>query len=191
MLQNEVIVDKAELILEVQGMLTQKARFGTATCLDLGDHFEVIYHFEFEDSVEFAKNIRVSVSKEDTLPSISNIYLCAALIENEIQDHFNIRISGLALDFKTRFLRAKESPEFALLKPTPYVLEPAIRISVPCSRACPAGVDVPRYVRLIGDGKFDEALAVLKQDNPFPGVCGRVCLAPCEEACRQGKQWQL
>ena len=55
-----------------------------------------------------------------------------------------------------------------------------------CHYACPAGNDVPQYVQLIGKGKFAEALAVIKQDNPFPGICGRVCFAPCEDACRQG-----
>jgi hypothetical protein len=190
MLENEVIVTKSELVSKAQDMLVQKARFGTATCLDLGDRFEVIYHFESEDSAGFVKHIRVNIGKEETLPSISNIYLCATLIENEMQDQFNIKISGLAIDFQKRFIRAKESPEFPLLKPTPYVLKPPVRLPVRCSQACPAGIDIPRYVRLVEIGKFDEALAVMKQANPFPGVCGRVCLAPCEEACRQERQGQ-
>jgi hypothetical protein len=190
MLQNEVIMSKDELVSEAQGMLAQKARFATATCLDLGDRFEVIYHFEFEDSAEFVKHIKVNIGKEETLPSISNTYLCAALIENEMQDNFNIKISGLAIDFNKRFIRGKESPEFSLLKPIPYVLKPPVRLLARCSQACPAGIDVPKYVRLVGSGRFDEALAVMKQASPFPGVCGRVCLAPCEEACRQEKQGQ-
>lgn len=53
----------------------------------------------------------------------------------------------------------------------------------PCVRACPAGVDVPRYVRLIADGRFSEALAVIREKIPFPSVCGRACFAPCESAC--------
>jgi hypothetical protein len=190
MLQNEVIVNKTELLSEAQAMRAQKARFATATCLDLGDHFEVIYHFEFEDSAGFVKHIKVNMGKEETLPSMSGIYLCAALVENEMQDQFNIKISGLAIDFQKRFIRGKESPDISLLKPIPYVLKPPVRLPVRCSQACPAGIDVPRYVRLVGVGKFDEALAVMKQDSPFPGVCGRVCLAPCEEACRQERQGQ-
>ena len=115
-LEKEVVVDKAELIPEVQNLLAQKARYCSSTCLDLGDKFEIIHHFQFEDSVEFSRHIKVSIAKEDTLPSISNIYLAATLCENEIQDHFNIKISVLAIDFKKRFLRAKESPEFMLTK---------------------------------------------------------------------------
>src|SRR4030043_1956274 len=99
MLQNEVIVSKAELVSKAQGMRAPKARFATATCLDLVDHFEVIYHFEFEDSAGFAKHLKPELGNEETLPSISGIYLCAALIENEVQDQFNIEVSGLAIDF--------------------------------------------------------------------------------------------
>jgi formate dehydrogenase beta subunit len=54
----------------------------------------------------------------------------------------------------------------------------------PCKRACLAGVDIPRYIRLISRGKYDEALAVIRERNPFPSVCGRVCPAPCEKACQ-------
>ena len=53
----------------------------------------------------------------------------------------------------------------------------------PCRQACPAGIDVPRYTRLIADGKFSEALAVICEKIPFPSVCGRACFAPCESAC--------
>ena len=52
----------------------------------------------------------------------------------------------------------------------------------PCKRACLAGVDIPRYIRLTNLGKYDEALAVICERNPLPTVCGRVCPAPCEEA---------
>jgi NADH:ubiquinone oxidoreductase subunit C len=116
-MENEISVDKGQLISAVQKMLAEKARFCTASCLDLGDEFEVIYHFEPGESVEPLKHIRVRIAKGDILPSISGIYPCAALAENETQDQFDIKISGLALDFKRRFLRAKGSPRFSLLKP--------------------------------------------------------------------------
>jgi len=60
-------------------------------------------------------------------------------------------------------------------------------VVVPCHYACPAGIDVPVYVYLIGEGKFAEALAVIREKVPFPGVLGRVCIHPCEEACRRGQ----
>ncbi|MCG8400640.1 MAG: pyridine nucleotide-disulfide oxidoreductase, partial [Firmicutes bacterium] len=52
-----------------------------------------------------------------------------------------------------------------------------------CTSACPAGVDVPRYVTHIREGDFGRALAVIREKIPFPGVCGYVCVHPCESRC--------
>ncbi len=57
---------------------------------------------------------------------------------------------------------------------------------VPCREACPAHIDVPAYLRLIAEGKADEANAVIREKVPFPGILGRVCIHPCEEVCRRG-----
>ena len=57
----------------------------------------------------------------------------------------------------------------------------------PCQRACPVGVDVPSYNALTALGRFDEALEVIRRDNPFPGVCGRLCSRPCEADCTLGE----
>ncbi len=59
-------------------------------------------------------------------------------------------------------------------------------VAVPCQHACPAGINVPLYVNLAGQGKFQESLAIVREKVPFPGVLGRVCIHPCEEACRRG-----
>lgn len=56
---------------------------------------------------------------------------------------------------------------------------------VPCRWACPAGVDVPGYVALIRDGRSDDAVRVIRQDNPFPSACALVCEHPCETYCRR------
>ncbi len=58
-------------------------------------------------------------------------------------------------------------------------------VAVPCKYACPAGINVPLYVYLIGEGKYQEALAIIREKVPFPGALGRVCIHPCEEACRR------
>ena len=63
------------------------------------------------------------------------------------------------------------------------VIEPAF----PCHVACPAGIDIPRYIRLIARGKPSAALAVIREKVPFPAVLGRVCAAPCQEECRRGQ----
>jgi len=57
----------------------------------------------------------------------------------------------------------------------------------PCQNACPAGVNVPGYMALIATGQFHKAYELIRQDNPFPAVCGRVCTHPCEQHCRRGQ----
>ncbi|RLB38915.1 MAG: hypothetical protein DRH20_04785 [Deltaproteobacteria bacterium] len=52
-----------------------------------------------------------------------------------------------------------------------------------CTQACPAGVDVPRYIRAVKDGRYDDALAVVREKLPLPTVCADACFAPCEEVC--------
>ncbi len=52
-----------------------------------------------------------------------------------------------------------------------------------CVTACPAGVDVPRYIRAVRQGKFDDAVAIVREKIPFPTVCADACFAPCEDAC--------
>ena len=60
-------------------------------------------------------------------------------------------------------------------------------MKAPCEHACPAGVDVPLYVSLISEGRLDDAYAVIRDTNPFPSVCGRVCTAYCEASCRRSQ----
>ena len=83
----------------------------------------------------------------------------------------------------------------------------------PCRARCPLHVNVQGYIQLIKKGKFEEALALVRETNPFPGITGRICTHPCEEACtranvdeplaidllkrfvydyaeKQGKKWQ-
>ncbi|MEN6663893.1 MAG: NADH-ubiquinone oxidoreductase-F iron-sulfur binding region domain-containing protein [Phycisphaerae bacterium] len=59
-------------------------------------------------------------------------------------------------------------------------------VGTPCQNACPAGTEVWRYVAHIGRGEFEDAYKVIRQTNPFPSACARVCHHPCEQACRAG-----
>ena len=56
----------------------------------------------------------------------------------------------------------------------------------PCKSSCPAHIAVQGYLKLASLGKYDEALALIKKDNPLPAVCGRICNRRCEEACTRG-----
>ncbi|MCF0114769.1 MAG: FAD-dependent oxidoreductase, partial [Erysipelotrichaceae bacterium] len=58
--------------------------------------------------------------------------------------------------------------------------------TAPCKTACPAHIAVQGYLKLASQGKFQEALALIKKDNPLPAICGRICNKRCEEACTRG-----
>ena len=59
--------------------------------------------------------------------------------------------------------------------------------SAPCRNACPANVHVPGYLTLLSLGRIGDAYQLIRQENPFPSVCGRVCTHPCESHCRRGQ----
>lgn len=54
----------------------------------------------------------------------------------------------------------------------------------PCKQACPGGIDIPRYIRAIRDGNYDDALAIIREKIPLPSICGYVCFHPCETECK-------
>jgi NADH-quinone oxidoreductase subunit F len=56
-----------------------------------------------------------------------------------------------------------------------------------CQHACPAGIDVPNYVAAIADGDYAKSVEIIRERNPFPAVCGRICIHPCEYKCRRGE----
>ena len=58
--------------------------------------------------------------------------------------------------------------------------------TAPCQTACPAHIAVQGYLKLAAQGKYKEALQLIKRDNPFPAVCGRICNRRCEDACTRG-----
>ena len=59
------------------------------------------------------------------------------------------------------------------------------RQAIPCTATCPAHVDVPGYIALIKAGRYEDAVRLIRKDNPFPSVCGYVCEHPCENKCRR------
>ena len=56
----------------------------------------------------------------------------------------------------------------------------------PCKTACPAHIAVQGYLKMAAQGRYKDALALIKKDNPFPAICGRVCNHKCEDACMRG-----
>ena len=58
---------------------------------------------------------------------------------------------------------------------------------ISCQVACPVHTDARGYVRAIAAGRFEEAYLIARGPNPFASICGRICGAPCEAACRRGR----
>ncbi|MEE9285119.1 MAG: FAD-dependent oxidoreductase [Dehalococcoidia bacterium] len=68
----------------------------------------------------------------------------------------------------------------------PVAFDASKRLPAPCVVACPAQIDIPRYIGYVEQGKFDEAHAVVRESIPLPVVCGLICYRPCEPWCRRG-----
>ncbi len=61
----------------------------------------------------------------------------------------------------------------------------AISQKIPCVELCPAHVDIPGYIALTAEGKYEDAINLIRRDNPFPTACAMICEHPCEERCRR------
>ncbi|NOZ03108.1 MAG: FAD-dependent oxidoreductase [FCB group bacterium] len=83
------------------------------------------------------------------------------------------------------FTDRKVSLKFGRDRENTYLIGP-IQPS-PCTWACPAGVNVKAYVSLIAAGRFQAALDVVRERNPLPGICGRICTHPCESYCNRNQ----
>ena len=98
---------------------------------------------------------------------------CAAVCPIEIPDRFNDGLNMRKAAFKL----------YPQAVPNAYALEK--KGIAPCRDACPAGQRAQGYIALIREGRYEEALRVIKEDNPFPGICGRICNHRCELACNR------
>ena len=74
---------------------------------------------------------------------------------------------------------------YAQASPNAFVIDK--KETAPCQIACPSNIHVQGYVALVAQGKYKEAYDLIRRNNPFPSVCGRVCFHPCEGDCRRGE----
>jgi len=112
-MDSTTLADKQELLTVTEKLAGEGARLAAATCLDAGERFEIIYHFQKDHHM---LNIRLLIGKDEEVPSISGIMLPAALVENEMSEFFGLKIEGKAIDFQGRMLLAEESPQAPMLK---------------------------------------------------------------------------
>ncbi len=100
----------------------------------------------------------------------------------------DVCIKGCPAEFIPEYRHEKKSLRGTLYRKSLLERPSSGKVSLPpCQEACPIHQDVPGYVAQITEGKFKEALEVIRQVNPLPAVCGFICHHPCEEAClREG-----
>ena len=106
MIENVTEISKAQLLSEAQKMSSQGFRLVTSTCVDLGeDNLDVLYHFDKGTQLQ---NLRIKAKRGEEIPSISSVYLCAVLIENEMKELFGLNVTGIAIDYGGHFLLTPE-----------------------------------------------------------------------------------
>ncbi|MDY7039582.1 MAG: FAD-dependent oxidoreductase, partial [Chloroflexota bacterium] len=151
----------------------------TPKMVDVGSdpNITLLSYSEVEAVEGFVGNFNVTVRRkaryvdENVCTSCTD---CAQVCPVRVPSEFDL---GLAE--RTAIYRS-----FAQAVPNSFVIDK--RGIAPCKNACPAGIHVQGYVALIAEGRFREAYDLIREQMPFPGVCGRVCHHPCETACRRG-----
>jgi ech hydrogenase subunit D len=112
-IKNERPVTPEELVGEAKKLFDTGHRFVTATCLDMGENFEILYHFD-KDLAD--QHFRLTFTKETEIPSITGVYLAAFLIENEMKELFGAKIAGIAVDYGGTLLTPADTLQTPMLK---------------------------------------------------------------------------
>lgn len=107
MIENLTDISKDQLLVETQRMSGLQYRFVTSTCVDCGDdNLEVTYHFDKDLEL---RNFRMQLKRGEEVPSISKIYLCAVLVENEMCELFGLKVTNMAIDYGGHMLLAPDA----------------------------------------------------------------------------------
>jgi len=147
--------------------------------VEVGRHLniEVITNAELESLSGKAGDFTARIKKKARYIDLDKCTGCSACVEKcpvQSEDEFNLGLAKRTAIYR-RYPQAVPSA-FAIDK---------TGVS-PCRLGCPAGVNAHAYVTLIARKRFAEALEIVREKNPFPAVCGRVCTHPCETECRRG-----
>jgi formate dehydrogenase major subunit len=117
------------------------------------------------------------------LPPYGSCYLCVVEVEGQeklVPSCSSPVLPGMVIHTSNERIRESRKTALELLLSNHYA-----DCLAPCTLTCPAGVDVQGYIALISMGKHREAVRLIKEKNPLPLVCGRVCVRDCETACRR------
>jgi heterodisulfide reductase subunit A-like polyferredoxin len=152
----------------------------TPKMVDVGRHknIELLTYSEVLDVDGYVGNFKVKVRKKPRYIDVEKCTGCGECVKDcpiNVFDEFNMGQG----DRKAIYI------PFPQAVPQKYTID---KIGEPpCVHACPAGVNAQGYVALIREGKFQEALDLVRVNNPFPSVCGRICTHICEENCNRNE----
>ncbi len=152
----------------------------TPKMTDVGHHpnIELMTSSEVEEVSGYIGNFKVKVRKKPRYVDVvkcNSCGECAKVCPVEVPDEFEMG------------LHMRKAAYLPLPQAVPAAFAIDKRGTAPCRIACPAGVNAQGYVALISQGKFKEALEVVRRTMPFAGVVGRVCTHPCELDCERGR----
>ncbi len=139
-----------------------------------------------ETILELARRNGISIPTlchDDRLEPFTSCYLCVVEVKGMRghQPSCSTKISeGMEVITDNAGIRKSRKMALELLLSNHYA-----DCIGPCKQTCPAGVDVQGYISLIDKGLYNEAVALIKETNPLPAICGRVCVRPCEAECRR------
>jgi formate dehydrogenase major subunit len=124
-----------------------------------------------------------TLCNDDRLEPFSSCYLCVVEVEGMRghQPSCSTKITeGMKIITDNEGIRKSRKMALELMLSNHYA-----DCLGPCKQTCPAGVDVQGYISLIEKGLYNDAVALIKETNPLPAICGRVCVRPCEAECRR------
>ena len=146
----------------------------------------IVQAFKGETILDMAKRFGLQIPtlcNDDRLEPFSSCYLCVVEVVGMrgLQPACSTKVNeGMKIYTENDKVRKSRKAALELLLSNHYA-----DCTAPCRQTCPAGVDVQGYVSLINKGLYPEAVALIKEVNPLPAICGRVCVRPCEAACRR------
>ncbi len=141
---------------------------------------------EGETILQVAKqnNIHIpTLCNDDRLEPFSSCFVCVVEIEGmkNMQPSCSTKVmEGMTIQTNNDKVKASRKTALDLIASNHYA-----DCAAPCKQTCPAGVDVQGYISLIEKKQYSEAIKLIKEVNPLPAICGRVCVRPCEVACRR------
>ncbi len=147
---------------------------------------KIVNGIQGETILELAKRHDIKIPtlcNDPRLEPYSSCFICVVEVAGlrGLQPACSTRVSeGMKINTDTPRIRKARKTALDLMVSNHYA-----DCVAPCKETCPAGVDVQGYISLIEKGLYSEAVGLIKEVNPLPAICGRVCVRPCEAACRR------